>query len=103
MNSIHDMGGMDGFGPIEREENEANFHHPWEKRVFGLFFCLFAGGLLNVDRLRHAIERMGNQQYLDSSYYEHWLRAYEILLDEDGIVTRAELEQRIAQLAREVN
>ena len=32
MDGIHDMGGMHGFGPITREENEPLFHHPWEGR-----------------------------------------------------------------------
>ena len=36
MNGIHDMGGMDGFGPVEREENEPVFHHRWEGRVYAL-------------------------------------------------------------------
>ena len=36
MNGIHDMGGMHGFGPVEREENEPVFHHPWEGRVFAM-------------------------------------------------------------------
>ena len=36
MNGIHDMGGMHGFGPIEREENEPVFHHAWEGRVFAM-------------------------------------------------------------------
>ncbi len=27
------MGGMHGFGPIIREENEPLFYHPWEGRV----------------------------------------------------------------------
>ena len=26
MNGVHDMGGMHGFGPIVREENEPLFH-----------------------------------------------------------------------------
>ena len=29
MNGIHDLGGMQGFGPIEREENEPVFHADW--------------------------------------------------------------------------
>jgi len=33
MNSVHDMGGMQGFGPIQREVNEPVFHAPWEGRV----------------------------------------------------------------------
>ena len=34
MNGIHDLGGMEGFGPIEREENEPVFHTDWERRMF---------------------------------------------------------------------
>ena len=36
MNGVHDMGGMHGFGPIEREENEPVFHQAWESRVFAM-------------------------------------------------------------------
>ena len=36
MNGVHDMGGMQNFGPIEREENEPVFHEPWEGRVWAL-------------------------------------------------------------------
>ena len=38
MNTIHDMGGMHGFGPINPEENEPVFHEEWEGRVYGLIF-----------------------------------------------------------------
>ena len=33
MNGIHDLGGMQGFGPIEREENEPVFRADWERRL----------------------------------------------------------------------
>ncbi len=36
MNGIHDMGGMDGMGPIEPEKNGAAVHEPWALRVFAL-------------------------------------------------------------------
>ena len=36
MNSIHDMGGMDGFGRVEPEANEPVFHAPWEGRVLAM-------------------------------------------------------------------
>ena len=36
MNGIHDMGGMQDMGPIEREENEPVFHEPWEGRVYAM-------------------------------------------------------------------
>ena len=32
MNSIHDMGGMHGFGAIPIEDNEPVFHADWESK-----------------------------------------------------------------------
>lgn len=36
MNGVHDMGGMYGFGPVKREENEPVFHERWEARLDGM-------------------------------------------------------------------
>ena len=36
MNSIHDMGGMHGMGPVEIEADEPVFHAEWEQRIFAL-------------------------------------------------------------------
>ncbi|MEC5344932.1 nitrile hydratase subunit beta [Brenneria populi] len=91
MNGIHDLGGMHGLGPIITEENEPNFHYDWERRVFPLFASLFVGGHFNVDEFRHAIERMDPAHYLEASYYEHWLHAFETLLLEKGVITLDEL------------
>ena len=59
MNGVHDMGGMHGFGPIEREENEPLFHAAWEARVLR---HRDAGarqqGYFTIDAFRYGIERM---------------------------------------------
>jgi nitrile hydratase subunit beta len=98
MNGIHDLGGMHGLGPIDIEQDEPVFHSEWEKRVFGMFLPIFALGAFHVDELRHAIERMGAPAYLITSYYEHWLHAYETLLVEKGVLTQQELAARQQQL-----
>jgi nitrile hydratase subunit beta len=100
MNGIHDLGGMHGLGPINPEANEPVFHEPWEKRVFALFASTFVFAGYTVDEFRHAIEKMPPAHYLESSYYEHWLNAFEEVLGKRGIVTRAELDARIAKLAQ---
>jgi nitrile hydratase len=92
MNGIHDIGGMQGIGPVYREHDEPVFHHDWERRVMGLFPALAAHGYFGVDEFRHAIERMGPCEYLEGTYYEHWLHAFETLLVEKGVVTTSELE-----------
>ena len=43
MNSMHDMGGMDGMGPVERERDEPVFHHSWEGRTYAMAVSLFPG------------------------------------------------------------
>jgi nitrile hydratase len=93
------MGGMQGFGPIEREKDEPIFHADWERHVFAVLNLTIAAGQYCVDEIRHSIERMPAAEYLTTPYYEHWLHAAEDLLDKKGVVTRAELAQRMAALA----
>lgn len=100
MNGIHDLGGMHGLGPIQPEANEPVFHTDWEKRMFAMFIAAFAGGHFNVDEFRHAIERMDPANYLQSSYYEHWLHSLETLLVEKGVIGEAELEKKRAAVAK---
>jgi nitrile hydratase subunit beta len=100
MNGIHDMGGMHGFGRVEREKDEPVFHAVWEARVLGLSRACSARHLFNIDESRHAIERMAPADYLASSYYERWLDRNVRLLVEKGVITPAELEHRMAQLAQ---
>jgi nitrile hydratase subunit beta len=100
MNGIHDLGGFHGMGPVVVEKDEPVFHHDWERRVFGMFLPIFATGTFNVDELRHAIEGMGVTAYLNTTYYEHWLHAYETLLVGKGVISQAELAARRQQIAQ---
>jgi len=100
MNGIHDMGGMHGLGPIDREENEPVFHHAWERRAFALNMAAGFLGEWNIDMSRYAREQMPPAEYLATSYYEHWLWGLERLLVEKGLLTRAEIEARVAELRR---
>ena len=92
MNGVHDMGGMHGMGPITPEANEPVFHEPWEGRVCALNRATAALGKWNIDASRHARERIPPADYLRLSYYEKWLAGLMLLLEETGIVSRAELQ-----------
>ncbi|MFZ2061840.1 MAG: nitrile hydratase subunit beta [Candidatus Binatus sp.] len=91
MNGVHDMGGMDGFGPVVREQNEPVFHADWERRMYALVGPVMGSAQVNIDEFRHAIERIPPARYLASSYYERWVAAVETILVEHGVVTREEL------------
>src|SRR3954471_23413151 len=90
VNGIHDMGGMQGFGPVPREENEPVFHADWEKVVLTLSRWRGVMGLWTIDEQRHSVERMDPRKYLTASYYERWLDADERLLTERGVLTPEE-------------
>lgn len=97
MNGVHDLGGMQGFGRIEREEDEPAFHAPWEGRVRAMMLAGLRSGLYNPDEFRWALERMDPARYLAAEYYEKWLSAIERLYTEKGVITRDELEARVKQ------
>ena len=50
MNGAHDMGGNQGFGPIEREADEPAFHAEWERPAFALTLAMGATGEWNLDQ-----------------------------------------------------
>lgn len=95
MNGIHDMGGMDGFGPVEFEAGEPVFHHPWERTVFGIFTAVFLARIGNAHAYRHGIERMDPAHYLRAPYYERMLTGIATMLVERGAVDRAALDARV--------
>ena len=99
MNGIHDMGGMEGFGPIVTEKDEPVFHAEWEGRIMGMTLATLAQGFYNVDEIRQETERMAPVEYLTSDYYTHWLHTAEELLIQKGFITREELRAKQAELA----
>jgi nitrile hydratase len=93
MNGMHDMGGMHGFGPIDRTEPSTVFHAPWEGRVRSMMTLLMRRRLFNVDEMRRAIESLPPAQYLTYTYFERWLAALRMLLEEKGACTAGEIER----------
>ena len=91
MNGVHDMGGMDGFGVVERKPNEPVFHAPWEGRVLAMSRALSGLAEWNIDIGRYWIELLPPEVYLSSSYYERWIARLENLLLARDLVGQAEL------------
>jgi nitrile hydratase len=91
MNSVHDMGGMDGLGEIDPGPDPALFHAPWEARVLGLVLASAAWGRWNLDTMRYHREHIPAADYLAFSYYEKWLAALVDLLVRRDLLTAEEL------------
>lgn len=101
MNSIADMGGMAGFGPVNAPASEPVFREEWERRCFGMFLTSAAAVGFTVDEFRNGMERLDPVHYLTSTYYEHWIAGFEHVFGLKGIITKDELDAKVAQLKLE--
>jgi len=95
VNGIHDMGGMQDMGPIQRETNEPVFHARWESRVFAMFLATGALRKWNLDAFRHTREVLPPADYLRTGYFAQWFSGLLDLLVRRGLVTTAEIESGV--------
>jgi nitrile hydratase beta subunit len=101
MHGPHDLGGRDGIGPIATEFLEPgipDWRYPFEGRMHAVTAMAIAKGAFNLDEQRHGIELMKWSEYLDSTYYAHWLFSVEKLLNDKGYITHEEIDKRMVEL-----
>lgn len=91
MDGIHDLGGMEGFGPIPIEEHEPVFHADWEGRAMALRMLMAFWGKWNLDSGRHSLETLPPADYLGLSYYEKWLASLVNLAVRAELITAEEV------------
>ena len=94
VDGIHDLGGMQGLGPVAHSAAEPAFAHRWQAAARALLMIVAGAVQASGGEFRHSIERMEPGHYLTSDYYEHWLTAAATLAVEHGLVTQADLEAR---------
>jgi nitrile hydratase len=95
MNGVHDMGGMQGYGPVRPEANEPVFHAPWEGRVITMVMAIAAWGKFGVDQRRYVRELIPPAEFLAMSYYEIWYTGLIANMLDAGMVTRAEIDSGV--------
>jgi hypothetical protein len=95
---VHDMGG-EAAGRVEYEEHD---YELWERRVDALMTILSGikgpRRLITVDELRKNIERLPPDAYQRMSYYERWVTSITQTLIQRGVITTAELAQKMAEI-----
>ena len=87
MEGAHDLGGLDGFGPVVTDDGDLTHHEPWELRAQGVAIFGLRGGM------RQWIERLDPGVYLTSPYYARWLLAAEHAAVERGLVSADDLDR----------
>jgi nitrile hydratase beta subunit len=94
MDGIHDLGGMEGFGPVPVKAGDAHFPdlEDWEKRMWGLSRNALAPGI-TIDWFRHGIERMVPADYLSFAYFNKWCANYLMLMLDNGTITMEDVKR----------
>jgi nitrile hydratase len=91
MNNVHDMGGMQGYGPMVIDDPSEVFHESWEREAFALIVAVNTAGQWNIDQSRATRERLPPLRYLSNTYYQTWLDAFEQQLVATGMISSSEL------------
>jgi nitrile hydratase subunit beta len=97
---IHDIGGTEGWGGVlVPDRDEAVFGEPWEARAFAIALLSMRVSGTNLNAFRHAMDRLGREDYLDDGYYGRWLHGAENLLYDSSIIAPGTVEARAANLS----
>ncbi len=90
MDTIHDLGGMQGFGPVTVDEPEEPFHHDWEARMWAIARNVRADDW-TIDWWRHIRERIDPADYLTRPYFDQWMQTHAAGFVTSGVFTVAEI------------
>ena len=93
---ISDLGGLPA-GSIDRSEHEPTMT---ERRIDAMMILLRAKprSFWVSDENRRTIEGLEPTTYAESAYYERWVLAMKSLLLEKGILTEAELDEKVSEV-----
>lgn len=87
---------------LPRTNGELVFATPWEARAFGIAVALNEGGTYDWRAFSEGLAAQvsaAEREGIDSTYYERWLEALEQLALAQGLITTAELNAKITDLA----
>lgn len=92
MDTVHDLGGVQGFGPIPHpsEDDSALFSEEWKARTWAI--AMMSMSKLSADKTgwtldwyRHVLERLPPDLYLRLDYFEKWILAMMVTSVDEGI------------------
>jgi nitrile hydratase beta subunit len=91
MDGIHDLGGRQGYGPVDVGEPDEPFHHEWEARLLGIVRSYTRVVPFSIDWFRFTRESIEPDEYLIRPYYDQWLTTHEVMGINAGVFTVEEV------------
>jgi nitrile hydratase subunit beta len=97
MPRFSNVGGVQGFGPVDPTDDHRPFEWVWQSRVWAMNNVLPARFGHDTDEKRDLSEQLPATVQMEQGYYERWLTRLEILLVEDGVLQPGELDAAVAE------
>jgi nitrile hydratase subunit beta len=102
VDTIADMGGMQGMGSVQLNDPFAPpFDEEWQRRAFAMALLSMRVSGTNLDTFRLALERQHPLDYLLDGYYGRWLNCAEGLLVDSAIIAPDAVEARVRKMQGE--
>jgi nitrile hydratase len=92
MSSLHNLGGMQGFGAVWTVPEGEAFHSEDDRRVFGLMMGLMAAGWCDTDGFRDAVETLPARTYARECFPMNYFLGMEKQLAERALIRPGDLE-----------
>ena len=86
MDGIHDLGGKQGYGKVDRSHEDEPFHGDHDARAYGLSVSLRAERPYPIDWFRHVRELIDPVDYLTRPYFDSWLQTSLALAIDRGVL-----------------
>ncbi len=90
MDGIHDLGGKQGYGPVDVHEKDEPFHADYEGRMWAISRLCGAPDW-TIDWWRNVREHIEPVDYLSRPYFDSWMQTYAAAYICSGIFTPDEI------------
>ena len=91
MDGVHDLGGKQGFGPVDRAHEDDPYHTEADARAYALCVSMRGERAYPVDWFRHVRENMDPVDYLTRPYFDQWLQTATAMAIDAGDLSMVEV------------
>jgi len=91
MDGVHDLGGKQGFGPVDRAHENEPYHGEADARAYALCVSMRAERDYPIDWFRHVRENIDPVDYLTRPYFDQWLQTAIAMAIDTGDLSMVEI------------
>ena len=95
MDGVHDLGGEEGYGPVQVDYVSEPFDKEWEGREWGIAQCARTPNM-TIDWWRYCRELIMPEDYLSRPYLDSWAQTDFATYIEAGWISLEEIDHQVS-------